>query len=91
MRYGAIGRVCIHSCIRIMIRVYMHRICQKKKTKKKLGFAGVYIIFLISAQNTDCRTSLEPPRRGCSNESHNLLFEQKCEKMSDFFFFLPER
>ena len=28
----------------------------------KLGFTGVYIIFLISAQNTDCGYSLEPPR-----------------------------
>ena len=30
----------------------------------KLGFTGVYIIFLISAQNIDCGYSLEPPRRG---------------------------
>ena len=28
----------------------------------KLGFTGVYIIFLISAQNIDCAYSLEPPR-----------------------------
>ena len=28
----------------------------------KLGFTGVYIIFLISAQNIDCGYSLEPPR-----------------------------
>ena len=28
----------------------------------KLGFRGVYIIFLISAQNIDCGYSLEPPR-----------------------------
>ena len=34
----------------------------------KLGFTGVYIIFLISAQNIDCGYSLEPPRRGDSNE-----------------------
>ena len=30
----------------------------------KLEFRGVYIIFLISAQNKDCGYSLEPPRRG---------------------------
>ena len=29
----------------------------------KLGFTGVYIIFLISAQNIDCAYPLEPPRR----------------------------
>ena len=34
----------------------------------KLGFTGVYIIFLISAQSIDCGYSLEPPRRGGSNE-----------------------
>ena len=27
----------------------------------KLEFTGVYIIFLISAQNTDCGYSLKPP------------------------------
>ena len=36
--------------------------------KVKLGFAGVYIIFLISAENIDCGYSLEPPCRGGSNE-----------------------
>ena len=30
----------------------------------KLGFTGVYNIFLIAAQNIDCGYSLEPPRRG---------------------------
>ena len=40
----------------------------------KLGFTGVYIIFLISAQNTDCRYSLEPPRRGGSNEYPQSMF-----------------
>ena len=34
----------------------------------KLGFTWVYSIFLISAQNLDCGYSLEPPRRGGSNE-----------------------
>ena len=34
----------------------------------KLGFTGVYIIFHISAQNIDWGYSLEPPRRGGSNE-----------------------
>ena len=35
----------------------------------KLGFTGVYIIFLISAQkNIDCGHSLEPPQRSGSYE-----------------------
>ena len=50
----------------------------------KLGFTGVYIIFLISAQNIDCGYSLEPPRRGGSNEYRNQCFEQKYEKYQSF-------
>ena len=40
----------------------------------KLGFTGVYIIFLISAQNKDCGFSLEPPCRGGSNEYPQSMF-----------------
>ena len=40
----------------------------------KLGFTGVYIIFLISVQNIDCGYSLEPPRRGGSNEYPKSMF-----------------
>ena len=40
----------------------------------KLGFIGVYIIFHISARNIDCRYSLEPPRRGGSNEYPHSMF-----------------
>ena len=40
----------------------------------KLGFTGVYISFHISAQNIDCRYSLEPPRRGGSNEYPQSMF-----------------
>ena len=40
----------------------------------KLGFTGVYINFLISAQNIDCGYSLEPPRRGGSNEYPQSMF-----------------
>ena len=50
----------------------------------KLGLTGVYIIFPFSAQNIDCGYSLEPPRRGGSNEYHSLCFEQKYEKYRNF-------
>ena len=40
----------------------------------KLGFKGVYIIFLISAENIDYGYSLEPPRRGGSNEFPQCMF-----------------
>ena len=39
-----------------------------------LGFTGVYIIFLISATNINCGYSLEPPRRGGSNEYPQSMF-----------------
>ena len=42
--------------------------------EKKLGFTGVYIIFLIFAQNIDCGYSLEPPHRGGSNEYPQSMF-----------------
>ena len=40
----------------------------------KLGFTGVNISFLISAQNIDCGYSLEPPRRGGSNKYPQSMF-----------------
>ena len=40
----------------------------------KLGFTGVYIIFLLSAQNIHCGHLLELPRRGGSNEYSQSMF-----------------
>ena len=40
----------------------------------KLGSTGVYIIFLISAKIIDCGYSLEPPRKGGSNEYTESMF-----------------
>ena len=40
----------------------------------KLGFTGVYIIFLISAQKHRLWYSLEPPHRGGSNEYPQSMF-----------------
>ena len=40
----------------------------------KLDFTGVYIIFLISAQNIDCEYPLEPPRRGDSDKYPQSMF-----------------
>ena len=47
----------------------------------KLWFTGIYIIFfLFLLQNINCGYSLEPPRRGVSNEYPRSMFEQKYEK-----------
>ena len=50
----------------------------------KLGFTGVYIIFLISAQNIDCGYAVEPPRRGGSNEYPQSMFWAEIWKISEF-------
>ena len=52
----------------------------------KLGFTGVYIIFLISAQNIDCGYSLEPPRRGGSNEYPQSIFLSRNMKKYQRFY-----
>ena len=52
----------------------------------KLGFTGVYIIFLISAQSIDCGYSLEPPRWGGSNEYPQSMFCGEIWKISEFFY-----
>ena len=51
----------------------------------KLGFTGVYIIFLISAQIIDCVYSLEPPHRCGSNEYPQSIFCAEIWKISEFF------
>ena len=51
----------------------------------KLGFTGLYIIFLISDQNIDCGSSLEPPRRGGSNEDPQSMFWAEIRKISEIF------
>ena len=52
---------------------------------EKLGFTGVYIIFLFSAQKIDCGYSLEPPRRGGSNEYLQSMFWAEIWKILEFY------
>ena len=51
----------------------------------KLGFPGVYIIFLYLLKNRDWGYSLEPPRRGGSNEYPQSMFWAEIWKTSEFF------
>ena len=46
----------------------------------KLGYAGVYLFFLFLLQNIDCGYSVEPPRRGGSNEYPQSMFWSKNKK-----------
>ena len=52
----------------------------------KLGYAGVYLFFLFLLQNIDCGYSLEPPRRGGSNEYPQSMFRPKIRKISKNFY-----
>ena len=52
----------------------------------KLGFTGVYYFFLFLLKNIDCGFSLEPPRRGGSNEYPQSMFWVEIWKMSEFFY-----
>ena len=51
----------------------------------KLGFTGVDSISLISDKNIDCGYSLEPPRRGGSNEYPQSMLWAEIWKGSDIF------
>ena len=47
---------------------------------KMKNFTGKNDIFLIFAQNIDCGYTLEPPRRGGSNEYPQSMFWSKNKK-----------
>ena len=51
----------------------------------KLGYKGVYLFSLFLLQNIDCGYSLEPPRRGGSNECPQFMFGAKISE-----FYLPK-
>ena len=54
-------------------------------TYSKTGvYRGKHYACYVLLKNIDCGYSLEPPRRGGSNEYHSLCFEQKYEKYQNF-------
>ena len=73
--FTVISKTCLYNTDRLKPHFYI----------VKLGFTGVYIIFLVSAQNIDCRYSLEPPHRGGSNEYPQSMFWAETWKISEFF------
>ena len=56
--------------------IYMQRLAVKMKNFQQKNFD----IFLIFAQNIDCGYTLEPPRRGGSNEYPQSMFWSKNKK-----------
>ena len=64
--------------LEVKLSFYLNRrvfVMKWKFSDKKLWY------FHISAQNIDCGYSLEPPRRGGSNEYHNLCFWAEIRKI----------
>ena len=51
----------------------------------KLGFTGVLLFLLFLLKNIDCGYSLEPPRRGGSNEYPQSMFMAEIWKISEYF------
>ena len=45
---------------------------------------GIHHFSYFCSKNIDCGYSLEPPRRGSSNEYTQSIFEQKYEKYQNF-------
>ena len=58
--------------------IQMYRKFHLQKLKKNQ--IKISAIFRISAQNIDCRYSLEPPRRGGSNEYPQSMFLSRNKK-----------
>ena len=56
------------------------KILLPKKKKKKISDKNSDIFFYISAQNTYCGYSLEPSRRGGSNEYPQCMFLSRNKK-----------
>ena len=75
-----------HMNFNVITKTRLFKYTENFTTKKWKFSDKIFDIFQISAQNIDCVYSLEPPRRGGSNEYpqstvlpsiHNLCFEQK--------------
>ena len=56
---------------------------------KTVVYRGIHNFFLFQLKNIDCGYSLEPPRRGGSNEYPQSMFWAEIRKISDFF--LPKK
>ena len=65
---------CLHNS-------YYFAVGKEKAHSTRQGiFQPKTIIFLIFYENICCRYSLEAPRRGASNEYHNICFRGKIRK-----------
>ena len=72
----------VHIIAKTRLSKYIEHFTTKKKKKKNENFQiKISDIFHISAQNIDCGYSLEPPRRGVSNEYPQSMFWAEIRKI----------
>ena len=76
------GRI-VHSAYIKKTRLYNFNPLKPNFYIVKLRFTGVYFIFLFLLKNIDCVYSLEPPRRGGSNEYPQSMFWGEIWKISE--------
>ena len=81
----------VHLCI-MKTRLYNFDPLKPHFYTVRLGFTGVYIIFLILLKNIDCGYSLETPSWGGSNKYPQSIFLEEIGKnirifIWKFFFF----
>ena len=70
------------NCLTHISKTRLFKYIEKFTTKKrKFSEKKKSDIFHISAQNIDCGYSLEPPRRGGSNEYPQSLFYAEIRKI----------
>ena len=65
------------SITKALLFKYIEKLISKTESlqiKKKSFFFFFFFFFHVSAQNIDCGYSLEPPRRGGSNEYPQSMF-----------------
>ena len=73
--------ICTAPCENVSLRKHAYSNIYKISSLKTENFRIKYSdIFHISAQNIDCGNSLEPPRRGGSNEYPQSMFLSKNKK-----------
>ena len=72
-----------NACNELITKTYLHNFDPLKPNFYivKLGFTGIYIIFVISAQ----KHRLWVLDEAVLTSTHNLCFEQKYEKYQNFF------
>ena len=79
--YANVSNLICSEFLHNITKTCLFKFTEKLITKKlKIFREKIQIFFHISAQNIDCGYSLEPPRRGGSNEDPQFMFLSRNKK-----------